>query len=787
MTFSLVSGVPVARAEQLEPRSVASAPRIDGHLDDSQWSAASFVGEFTQRSPEAGAPAPAATEVSVAYNRRMLFVAFRCEGTPRAVLSRRDVVPPDGDYVAVYVDGTLDRRTARGFFVTASSVQTEGALSFDSSTLDTSWNGVWHSAVRVTDDGWTVEIAIPLPLLGLAREEPVLGMHFRRYFADGPVVTERLAVPLTSQGYVSHFEEVGPLRGAEVRRAFEIRPYLRLDIRPRVADGAGLRRTPFRAAAGLDLRLGIRGDLAVHLSILPDFGQAEIDPAVLNLSAYETYYPERRQLFLEEADLFRFAAVATRGDRNAFQLVHTRRIGARPAAPDLLAGESLAEMDDTAPVEAVVRLAGQVRPGTSVGVLAALVGPAQAYIEGEDGRRRVEEASHRRYYSAARLRQSFGDRSSIGGLFSATSELDGSEGAYAGAVDLDLQPRGSNHRLTVLGAASYAEDEWGGGLHMVAGRLGGEGLRWMLSGLVLSPDFDVNGLGWLRRADMAGANLTVGWVTSELPEPFGYINIDIELDGLVNWDGELIDGGGGFNLRLGVPGRDRLYSHLWIIPPHMDDRETRGGPSLPRPVYVWGLLGFSSSSSRALGFTLNLSAYHSEEDTGLTVYGSIRWTPARWLSLVASVTYSRNSDVVLWLDDLVGDAGQDLPLLGRAWIETLNTNLRATLALTPTLSLQAFVQLLSSAGDYRQLMTFVGGEYAIRESDDDYDFDEVVLLANVVVRWEIRPELVLYGVYTHSGAGAGTAGRLNIGAHIEEAAWSAASDLFLLKLELVVF
>jgi hypothetical protein len=769
---------------------VSQAPRIDGALGDDAWHGAVFVGGFSQRGPSPFAPAPGATEAAIATDDRTLFVAFRCEGLAAADLSRRDELNPETDYVMVYVDGALDRRNARLFAVTAAGVQADGTVSFDSPERDHSWNALWRSAVQRRGDRWTAELAIPLGLLGLSRDEPRIGIHLRRYFGRGAITAERDPVPHTSSTYVSHFEVVGPLRGVEARRSVAIRPFVRLDLRPRVADGAPLRHDLLRLASGGDLRVALGGDLGLYFAVLPDFGETEIDPAVLNLTAYETVYTEQRQVFLEEADLFRFPEMTTNNQSRPFQLVYSRRIGSRPTAPELGDGEALVEMDDVAPVEAVARLAGQARPGTEVGVLAAMTGRADAVIRSQDGAERRVEVAGRSYFAAGRLRQALGrSRSTLGALLTASGEVDGStSGEYALAMDLDLQPSRGSHRVVALGALSFGDDGGAPGwsAHLSAGRMGGEGFRWRLVALAISDDFDVNRLGWLRRSDVLGVNATAGWVFDGLAEPMRQVQVYLFSMGYWRFDGLHTSSLEGVNLTFGIWEHGQIGAEFGVSNPAWDDMETRGGPPVRRPVEAWGDLWLNSAQDRPVCFSLTLSGGASEHGQEISLSSELRWSPFRYFRIAMTGTYTRLADSLLWVGDRAVANGTE-PLLGRLDLDSVELSLRTTLALTPALSIQAYLQMLATGGSYGEVVALTpsglvpAGDEGLAEASD---FDEVVLLTNLVLRWEARPGTVLYVVYTHSGSDESGVGLLNVGRGLGDAAWTHGSDLFLVKLEL---
>src|SRR5262249_30681982 len=323
----LVEGSPPA----LGPTRAERAPAIDGRIDDAAWADAAPATAFVQKSPDEGQPPSEATTVRVLYDDDAIYVAVDCpqEHSPLvARLTRRDRVV-DADRVEIDLGTRGDGKSAFHFSVNAAGVLVDG-IRYDDTELSLEWDENWEAATARTDAGWTAELRIPLRFLGF-REAPsqTWGLQVRRYVSARQEIDEWAFIPRNVAGEVSHYGTLGPLEGLRAGSPFEIRPFALAKLRRREPTPDTLTSgTDVSAAAGLDAKWHIARDLTLDATVLPDFAQVEADQVVLNVTTYETFFPEKRPFFLEGLDAF----------ATPVRILYTRRIGRQPAAPELAAG-----------------------------------------------------------------------------------------------------------------------------------------------------------------------------------------------------------------------------------------------------------------------------------------------------------------------------------------------------------------------------------------------------------------------------------------------------------------
>ncbi|MBI4265266.1 MAG: carbohydrate binding family 9 domain-containing protein [Acidobacteria bacterium] len=320
-------------------RLVGTPPSIDGRLNDEAWAAADSAGTFVQRDPNNGEPATESTLLQFAYDDRYLYVAVTClDSTPAVIaagLGRRDEFPAT-DYIGLAFDPRHDHQTGYLFETNPSAVQRDYAVS-DDDRFDLDYNAVWEVRTQITQQGWTAEFRIPFSQMRFsASPQPgqVWGLNSRRQIRRKGEFQTWVPKPRGERGEVSLFGHLVFDAPLSPPRRVEILPYA-LSRAERGADGVG----DVGAAVGADVRVGLGSAATLSATVNPDFGQVEQDPAVLNLSVFETFFPEKRPFFLEDSRTF----VPPYG---IFQLFHSRRIGRAPGRFPLTAGDQLVERPD---------------------------------------------------------------------------------------------------------------------------------------------------------------------------------------------------------------------------------------------------------------------------------------------------------------------------------------------------------------------------------------------------------------------------------------------------------
>src|SRR3989441_4561652 len=352
---------------------------VDGVLNDAVWMDAPAEWNFTQRDPVEGEKPSERTELRVAYDDTAIYFGVRLFDTePQKVvrqLSRRDD-QADADYFTLQLSPYHDRLTGAIFEVSCTGVQRDAIISNDVFT-DYSWEGVWESAVRIDDEGWSLEIRIPFSQLRFpASAHQVWGINAARFIHRKNETVWLQLVPKKESGIASRMDDLEGLEGIESRRHVDLMPYLASRsefIQP------SSRNDPFNdgsrqfAATGLDIKYGVSSNFTLDATVNPDFGQVEVDPAVVNLSAFETFFPEKRPFFLEGANIF---GNFGNGGANNFlgfnraepNLFYSRRIG---RAPQGFASGDFVDQPRATTILGAGKLTGKTRGGWTLGLIEA--------------------------------------------------------------------------------------------------------------------------------------------------------------------------------------------------------------------------------------------------------------------------------------------------------------------------------------------------------------------------------------------------------------------------------
>ena len=312
-----------------------AVPVLDGRLDEAAWRGAPVVAGFTQVLPVDGGEPSERTEVRVTYDADALYIVARMfDSDPTAIarrFGRRDS-ETSSDVFRVSIDSYHDHRTAFEFAVNAAGVRSDALAANDNGDGDSSWDPVWEAAASVDSLGWVAEMKIPFSQLRFSREtEQTWGINFTREIFRKSETVRWAWARNTEQGYASLFGHLEGLRDIPQPRRLEALPYTVVSAD---FDESADRSSPFNDGSvgskgfGLDLKYGVTSNLTLDATVNPDFGQVEVDPAVVNLTDFETYFEERRPFFVEGANLFEFS-----GGGGAFAptLFYSRRIGRTPS------------------------------------------------------------------------------------------------------------------------------------------------------------------------------------------------------------------------------------------------------------------------------------------------------------------------------------------------------------------------------------------------------------------------------------------------------------------------
>ncbi len=729
----------VARASRALPAGL----KLDGLLTDPAWATAEAFGGFVQRDPNEGQPATESTEFRVLYTDDALWIGIRATdakaGEIAALLSRRDEWSPS-DEVTVMIDSYRDRRTGFQFSVNAAGVKRDAYL-YNDWDRDERWDAVWDAKVSIDDAGWSAEFRIPLSQIRFSgAQRQAFGFNVSRRLNRLNETQFWRLVPRQASGFVSLFGELTGIDGLRPPRQLEILPYTAASnlSRPAVPNNPFETGVSRRANVGGDVKLGISSALTLTGTINPDFGQVEADPAVVNLSAFETFFPERRPFFTEGLDLFRFRIADGDGDGSSEELFYTRRIGRAPqGAADPRGG--FAQLVDRTTILSAAKLTGKTPSGWSVGVLGAVTDREDARVVDATGRPFVDPVEPQTTYGVARVERALRNGRTVIGVFGTmverslppelrflhssayvgglnwthrfgkqSYEFNGriASSVVSGSPEALLLTQQSSARYYQRPDADYVEVDssrtslGGSTVAMNAGKLAGS-WRWSVGFDARSPGFEVNDIGYMRQADRVSQHVWLNrrWLTPG--RVFRRFNLNMNQWQGWTFGGEHLATGGNLNANYqlnnylsGWFGINRNFSGL-------SPTALRGGPAIRSPGNWNGWFGFETDSRKT--FRGGTSSWANQEDEGASssfgVNGWLSWRPAPNIDLTVSPAYNKNRD--RWQFLTAADVGgSPLYLFGELDQTTTSLTVRSNLTFTPALSLQLYAQPFVSSGRY---------------------------------------------------------------------------------------
>jgi len=735
--------------------------RIDGRLDEAVWATAPSHRGFVQKEPFEAQPAQHDSEVWILYDEDAVYVGARLydesPGTIARNMVRRDSnYNGQFDYFEVMFDPNLDRRTGYRFRVSAANVQTDRYL-FDDGGEDAAWDAVWSSGVQIADDGWHVEMRIPLSQIRYEQgsENRPWGLNFgRRRAADNELTRFALESAL-QPGRVSQF---GLLEGVEINstpRRVEMRPYALTRVRrqPLEAGNPFVESSDLGGQVGVDLRYGLGTQFTLDATLNPDFGQVEVDPAVINLTAFEVFFEERRPFFVEDARIFDFN-LSGGGNR----VFYSRRIGRSPQGRPPF-GASFSEKPDNATILGAAKLTGRTQGGLSIGALAALTGgETGSYLPEPGGGVERFAAAPRAGYGVVRLLQDLNQGlSNVGGLFTYLRRDLPSDGSLADlpvdalGAGLDFEhnwsdrtwalwgflagshirgdslallrvQRSSNHYLQRPDLDWSELDPTRRALTGAEWRLQFEKRRGTWTGALwaaqVTSGFEINDLGFSRSRERldGGARLSLQGIT-----PGRYFrNWSVSAITFQNWSHEALRDAWSWDSWRGAhtAGTVALSSNVTLLnfwelsvrgsyaPENISRTATRGGPRMREP----GRFDFSGSVStdnrRMVSLVPRLAIARGLEDAGrfFSLSAAVKVQPSPRLEIELTPSYEASetaaqyvasTDVLPFPETFGGRyVFADLERRDVSMVTRLNWTF------TPRLTLQLFAQPLLSSGDY---------------------------------------------------------------------------------------
>ena len=743
-----------AQPEQRVIRAVrADEPiLIDGKLDEKAWRTPPSNG-FTQNDPKDGEPATEKTDVWVAFDDKAIYVAAYChDSEPGKIigrLGRRDS-DVDSDWFSFAVDPYCDKRTGYLFSVNPANTIMDAALSNDVND-DDSWDGIWEWKAAINGDGWVVEMKIPYHQIRFSeKDEYIWGVNFRRIIKRKNETASFSWVPKDEAAFVSKFARLEGIAGIKPGTHVEIMPYLtgQSQFRPEEPGNPFETGHKFLGNGGIDFKLGLKGNLTLDATVNPDFGQVEVDPAVLNLSAYETYYQEKRPFFIENASVFtgfgRGGIYLNAGmnwpDPNFF---YSRRIGRAPQG--YVTEPGYVNFPDRSTILGAAKITGKLG-GWNVGFVNALTASEVAKID-RMGVRLEQQVEPFSFYGALRAqkdikegRHGFGLMATgvmrdtadptIGGIvnknaFSLAADgwsfLDekrtyviggwwGGTRIEGSASDISRLQRSSMHYFQRPDASHLSFDPaatslsgWGGRFQIAKQR---GNMLWVFGLGALSPGFDPNDLGYQRSSsDLINASFLPGYQWTKPGKVFQYFLV--AAGGLQSYDF-----GGAKTAEAAVGIIQGMFRNFWnfnvelvYFSGTLSNRLTRGGP-MAFTLGGWNASFMLATDSRKPFVLEGYGGFTSVpgDEHGWNAQVDVRWKPSDNVSFSIGPQYMVESNQTQW----VGRFGDPLmtSTYGARYVfahidqKIVSAEIRLNWTFTPRLSLQAYLQPFIAVGAY---------------------------------------------------------------------------------------
>lgn len=794
------------------------APRIDGRLDDVAWRLAQPVNDLAQQRPLEGAEPTERTEVLILYDDDALYVGARLyRRDPRTIprsVSRRDAFG-NAEQFAVLLDTYLDRRTAFGFSVTAAGVKGDYYLSQDDEMRGRSsqYDAVWDTRAVLDSVGWTAEMRIPFSQLRFnAAEEQVWGLNLSRWMPDKNESARWVIVPQRETGYVSRFGSLRGIRGIQPTRPIELVPYVAADATRRAnADPNDPFDEPLAGRVGLDAKVGIGSNLTLDLTVNPDFGQVEADPAEVNLSAFETFFDERRPFFIEGSELLR-------GQGPGY--FYSRRIGAVPHGS---ASGDFVDAPNASTILGAAKLTGRSASRLSLGSLLAVTREERARVfDAQSASTSQVTVEPLAAYGVVRLQQELGRQAStLGATLTGVRRVLGTGDSLVAILPRQALTGGADFRWRMK-EGMYALSGWYGFSHVAGDSLAmlrlqrssaryyqrpdadyvvydphrsslggytaslradkdaGRRILWGAQLQTSSPGFELNDAGRLSNADETEYNADIQ-IRETLPGRYLHNwRLGFDTRGSWNYGGERQSHSWNQHTSL-------TFKNLWSLNIRtsfdlraQDAALTRGGPSMGTGREWREEIRLNSSFGSRTSWRLNAGVGRTELGGEQLRFGamlSLR-PDDRW-QVSLEPNYSRTTDprqFVTAMSDTLARFFDGRWIFASIDRTTLSALLRVNYAFSPTLTLEGYAEPFAASGRYsslgelkaprsRDLRTYgTDGTTIRREADGSRtvsdgastfvvapeDFNVLSLRSNVVLRWEWNAGSTLFLVWQQS-------------------------------------
>jgi hypothetical protein len=713
---------------------------IDGWLNEEAWNAVPWEGGFQMHEPYDDRTPTLETRFKVMYDKDHIYVAIRAFDTaPDSIVSRltrRDEI--DGDMVAFLFDSYHDLQTGFVFLISAAGSKADFYMSDDGGSEDPTWDAIWWAKTQIDDQGWTAEVKIPFTQLRFDKSSGgIWGFQVAREIFRKSETDFWQPISREAPGFVHLMGQLDGLSNIDPKKQAEIAPYV-------VTGSEWFEKepeNPYRAEgikrhinAGVDAKIGITNNFTLDLTVNPDFGQVEADPSQVNLTAFETFFEEKRPFFIEGKNIFDYS-LGMAGWNNLF---YSRRIGRRPQHyPSMEEGE-YTDIPQATKILGAAKITGKTKNGLSVGIMESVSAKETAVIR--NGDERSETVEPLTNYFAGTINKEFNKGNTIlGGMVTSTRRFTDEEhlnflhtSALSGGINFEqyFADRSYNVSFSAYGSQVKGSEEAlirtqrspvqffqrpdayhltldssrtslsGYGLNLSFAKTSG---RFNFGGFanLNAPGLELNDLGFLTYTDEI---LQVFWTGYSFNEPFSiFRRIRLFANQYNLWDFGGVHALSGINV-----GGFTQFKNLWEASFHVDTdsemiRNTflRGGPSMKLPGGTSASLSVGTNPRKKLSFEVDGFMYVARENSSRR-YGidfDISYKPISNISLALYPEFSVQQSQLQYVSQQ--EPGEEKRyIFGSIDRNTFSMSVRMDLILTPELTIQFWGQPFIASGKY---------------------------------------------------------------------------------------
>lgn len=754
------------------------APVIDGLEKDDSWNLVDWSGNFIQTHPAENKPPSQQTAFKILYDDNNIYVFIRAfDNEPdkiSRIMSRRDNF--SGDIVWIDIDSYFDKQTDFLFAASASGAKSDAAISQDGQNEDESWNPVWFLETSIDEKGWCAEMRIPLSQLRFGnKQELTWGLQVSRGIYRNQERSQWQFIPKGSPGTVHLYGEMNGISNIKPKRQVEIMPYTvgRLERFEKEEGNPFQTGKASKLSAGLDGKIGLTNDFTLDFTINPDFGQVEADPSEVNLTAFESYFEERRPFFIEGKNIFQFEPNQSIVIHNMYSdnLFYSRRIGRYPHNYPSTDGNEFVRMPESTTILGAMKISGKTRKGLSVGILESVTSLENALIDSA-GSRRKEVVEPLTNYFEGRIQQDFNKGETVlGGIFTAVNrDINTPELAYlhksAYTAGIDFQHNWKERTWYVAGNAEYSNVKGkplallvtqtssaryyqrtdanylsvdstitslpGYGGTVKFGRSSQKKLQFETSATVRSPGLEFNDIGYMRYSDVIHHG---SWAGYYIRNPFFIFNnffLNTNYWMYWNFSGKLLSTNTNTNFNSQFKNRWRINGQFNRQSESNDTKLLRGGSSFITPGSQSFNLNIGTDQSKKLSFFFgNFHGFGDVKSFRRHAYWvSANYKPVNSVSLSVEPEYFIDKSELQYVTT-TQTPGEPIYLFGKIDQKTLSMTFRINYTINPELSIEYYGQPFVSSGKYSTFKK-ITSPLAEKFSDRFYVYNENELTYNTV-------------------------------------------------------